>query len=211
MAKFCTKCNAQMEDNEMQCNNCGEAVAAAPAKKFDIANLMKDPKVKKFAPIAIVAIVAIFAIVVLAIFAKPSYERTVDNYLKGVINGNPKKVAKAMCSFRIPEEKDELKEYYADLEDEFEELDEELQDEYGKNAKLKYKIIGSYDLNEDDAEAYEVMLDMADYDYGKEIKGKVVVVLITAKGKEAEETRCAEIIVIKEKGSWKMLSGADLF
>ncbi len=217
MAKFCSNCNSPMNDGDNRCGYCGapanNAPANAPAKKkqqVDLAKLMKDPKVKKFAPVAIVAAVVAVIVIIVAIASNAGYKGVVNNYMKGYIKNNPDKYVKTLSALRFDEDFDEedMAEYKEDFEDDIKDLYDELEEDFGKNVKIKYEIIGSYDIDEESMESVEDRLDDRDIDYGKKAKGKAVVLLVTIKGDEKEVTYDDTMVLIKEDGKWKVYSGA---
>lgn len=211
MAKTCLRCNSPLQDGDVVCGYCGTPVSAesqaAKKQNVDFAKLLKDPKVKKFAPIGAVALVAIVLVLIIAISAGSGYKGTVNKYMKGIIKNNPEKIVKVSSATNLPEDEDDIADYQEMLEEGIKELYDEFEDEFGDNVKITYKIIGSYDISEDEQEYYEERLDDADVDYGKEVKGKKVVLLITIKGKDKEMTSDTTMTLLKEDGKWKVYNG----
>lgn len=216
MAKFCSKCNSPMNDGDVKCGYCGatadNAPAQAPAKKnqqVDLAKLMKDPKVKKFAPVAIVAAVIAVIVIIVAIASNAGYKGAVNNYMKGTIKNNPDKFVKSLSATYFGEDFDEedMAEFKEDFDEDIQEMYEELAEEYGDNVKIKYEIVGAYDLDEDTLDDMEDAYDDEDIDYGKELKGKRVVLFITIKGEKKETTTHTAMTLVKEEGKWKVYRG----
>lgn len=213
MAKFCSKCNSPINEGETKCSYCGTPANSAPAnakkQQLDVANLMKDPKVKKFAPVAVVALLVAVVVIIVAIASNAGYKGVVNKYMKSYINNNPDKFVKTLSATWFSEDFDEeeMEEFKEDFDDEVKDMYDELEEEYGKGVKVKYEILGSYDIDEERMESIEDVLDERDVDYGKEAKGKKVVLLVTIKGDDKEITSSTEVTLVKEDGKWKVYRG----
>ena len=209
MAKFCAKCNSPLNEGDRACGYCGtpvaEAPASAPAKKskVDVAKLMKDPKAKM---VAIVAAAVVVVLLIVAIISGAGYKGVAKKNLNAYIKNKPEKFINTLSGMYFDEDFDEeeMAELEENLSESIKNKYENYEDKYGKNVKIKYEIIGSYDLSESTLEDYEDRLEDLDIDYGKQLKGKAVVLLITIKGDDEERTYSDEMYLLKEDGKWKV-------
>lgn len=220
MAKFCANCGAQANDAAQVCGNCGAPFEgfvapqeAAAKKQFDVNALIKDPKVKKFAPI--VAIVLVVVIVLVALISSGGgAESAVKKYMKGIEKADGAKIMEVMSAEELEyindmadladedNEKfavDQLTEYADEVLDDFEDI-------VGKDLKMSYKVVGVYDLTE------EMMEDLVeDYEDSKintdKLDAKNVAVEITIKGSKDKYTFIRQLQVVKEDGDWKIANG----
>lgn len=212
MAKFCAKCNSPLNEGDKVCGYCGTPVAApakAAAKKpqIDVAKLMNDPKVKKFAPVAIIAAALVVVLLIVAIASGSGAKGVAKKYMNATVKNKPDKYVDTLSSLYLGEDLDEeeLEEYKENFSDNYEDELDELKDEYGDNVKIKYDVIATYDIRDKDSiEHMEDTLDDADVDYGKELKAKMVVFLVTTKGEKNETTSVQSVLLIKEDGKWKV-------
>lgn len=214
MAKFCSKCNSPMNDGDIKCGYCGavanEAPAQAPAKKkqkVDLAKLMKDPKAKKFAPVAIVAAALVVVLLVVAIASGVGYKGVAKKYMKAMVKGDADKYVNVISGKFFDEDFDEedMADYKENFVDSNKDGYDELEEEYGSNVKVKYNIISTYDVrNEDALENIEERLQDEEIKYGKEVKAKVVVFLVTVKGEDDQTTYVDQVTLVKEDGKWKV-------
>lgn len=155
--------------------------------------------------IIIAAAAAAFLILVIAlliIFSKPAYEKPVDYFITSISTGNYKTFKKALPKYVIKE----LEDGYFDIEDAFDMLNEELEDEYGRNVKVTYKVKRKTKLDRDDLDDAE---DLIDDNYDKEVKvskGYTLKIEMTVKGKKDSEKTKFEVNVYKIDGQWYILN-----
>jgi hypothetical protein len=219
MAKFCAKCNSPLNEGDRACGYCGTPVAAAPAKAaakkppVDVAKLMKDPKVKKFAPVAIIAAVLVVVLLIVAIASGSGAKGAAKKYMKAIIKNNPDKYVDVLSARYFGEDYDEDKmaEYKENFEDDVKDAYDDFEEAYGSNVKIKYEVLATFDIrNEDKLEDIEEELQDEDIDYGKEVKAKKVVLLVTIKVDENQTTFVDEVTLVKEDGKWKVYSKSIL-
>ncbi len=91
---------------------------------------------------------------------------------------------------------DEL-EYYLEL------MFEELEDEYGDDIKITYKITENKKMDKDDLEDLQDEYDEMDYDIDIE-EARELEVELTIKGDDDKDTDDLDLIIIKVDGEWYM-------
>lgn len=225
MAKFCSHCGAQLEDDAMFCEKCGASLKEsapevienapevdapategsdptpeAPKSKVDEilakANLTR-PKAIKIGIIAAAVLVVIIAL--LLIFPGP--KAVARRYMNAMINGNANAIVNNMPSFMWGGDKDEKKDLIDSLKEEFKYRDDD--------AKYSYKIIDVEKLDRDEKEeaiesfeAFELFIEDFDADDIKDIR--YVTVKITIKEDGDKDTETSKLILVKYKGQWKV-------
>lgn len=212
---FCEKCGAQNPDDAKICGECGEplnADAPAAAEGSVAEKLSKmgvDVKNRKtligLGAIA-VAVVLVVIIAVAAIFGgKPAHVKVVGKF----INASMKADAKTCVSVIHPDVVKEMEDQYDSRKDMLEEITDHLkdgrdslEDELGKNLKVKYEVRKDKELSNKEIknleERYENYFDVdLDIKEARELK-----VAVTVSGKEDEQTKKPEVIVIKVGNKW---------
>ena len=108
--------------------------------------------------------------------------------------------------------KEDLEDYITD--DKLDDMKEDLEDEYGKNIKISYKILDKEKIDKDDLK--EVQEDLED-EYEDAKKNKVNVtdgyklsVKLTIKGKDDKDSDTVTMKIYKIGGKWCMLSPMSL-
>lgn len=207
MSKICPKCGVQLDDNATFCTTCGERLNAQPTNRRPNAKKPALPN-KKLLMLAGAAIVAIIAIILVFSLIFPSPKAIAKKYVSGYIKGNATRVVNCMPSFMF-EDRDEKKEAIEDLEDMLEEM--EL-DEYDK---IKYEVKGVNKLSKDEREdledrleMYEEYYDDFDADSINVKRARVVEVKITVKDGGDTHRSTVEILVVKYRGQWKVLTAS---
>lgn len=211
MSKFCGKCGAELPDEAMFCNVCGENFTVTPEEPVAVnggnALVNKVMEYKKyFVPGAIALVAIILVIVLISSLAGSGYKRAAKNYINGTLKGKysayekmyPKEVWDYMEE-NVSE--DILDEDY--FEDNYEDMIDYLEEEYGKDIKISYKITDKDKLDEDDLKDLRDSLkdtyDMAKKDvtaaYELELE-------VTVKGDDDEDTNDMDIVVYKYDGKW---------
>lgn len=214
MAKFCEKCGTQIEDDARVCGNCGSFVEP-DSSKMNPSDILKNvdgesvkkitESVKKFLPAIAAVIVLIF---IVGALANSGYKGTVKKIFKSLENANEKTLISCVSDFELDWYYDGDKaERKDDVKDKLEDRKDYLEEYYGKNFKIKYKIIESEKLSDDDFEEYlEYLEDYTDYSTKKIKAVRDVEVEVTIKGSEDEDTEEYSLRLIKEGGKWKILS-----
>lgn len=227
MAQFCTNCGAQMDDNATVCGNCGTALSA-PAGGVNVnaaANAVKDIKkkvpMKLVAPIAGGVVAVILLIVIISAIASGSgVKGTIKDSFKAYVKCDAKKFVDCIYLFGDKEIKEDLIE---EIDDDKEDFIEGIEDEYGKNVKVKkVEIKKEKDIDKDGkkfdeyVEYLESFADSEDVDFKtKDIKAiKVVDFNVTVEGKDDEETlKYEDIVFVKTSDGWQFtfISAVQVF
>ena len=214
MSKFCENCGAEMDDNEVVCKNCGpqedkkeevkevkEEVKKEAEVKKENTEAVKESKpmdIKTMGIIggAVAAVVILLAIIINVISG--GWKTPIDNYFKGMQKADAKMYLKAFPEFL---DKDDTvdKEYMEDMK-------ENLEDEYGKNIKIKYEITKKEKIKKDELSKVQEYIEKK---YDSKVKvsaGYEVKVKATIKGKDDEDTDTQKMYVYKIDGKWKYFS-----
>ncbi len=222
MSKFCENCGSELKDTDQTCPNCGAAVESSTAKDVKEEtnttntnetpnNTEKKDNTKLYAIIGGIAGVVVLLIIILAMVFGSSYKKPIDNYVKAYQKTNVNAYLKTMPKFVSKEydsdDKDDLKET---LENKL----EDLEDAYGKNVKISYKIIHKEKIDKDDLEDFQDKLRDA-YDDAKKSQTKVssgykLSVLVTIKGKDDSNTYTDESVYVYKVGGTWCTSGISL-
>lgn len=219
MAKFCGNCGAASDDSANVCGNCGAPFAAASkggandilAKIPGVNNMKPEQKdqVMKIAKIAVPAVAAVVVVLILIfgiIVPNTGARGAVKKYFKAIQKTNVEDYIELM-----PEMRQAIYKLDEDssIEDEVEELlkDEldDLEDDYGKNVKIKIKITEVDDMKNKTLKSIEESYELDEDLKGVDIEeGKEIDFDITIKGKEDDDDGDGTIYLIKEDGKWKV-------
>lgn len=227
MAQFCTNCGAQMDDNATVCGNCGTALSAptggvnANAAVNAVKDIKKKVPMKLVAPIAGGVVALILLIVIISAIASGSgVKGTIKDSFKAYVKGDAKKFVDCIYLFGDKEIKED---FIEEIDDGKEDVIEGLEDEYGKNVKVKkVEIKDEDDIKKDGkkfdeyVEYLESFADSEDVDFKtKDIKAiKVVDFNVTVEGKDDEETlKYKDIVFVKTSDGWQFtfISAAQVF
>lgn len=204
MSKFCMQCGAQIDDNAEICSSCGSA--QANSTNGDTTTALNSSKKSNVPIIAAVAVVVVVLLLILKVLFGGSYKDPIDNMCKAMETGKGKYLYKCMPKALIEEEYDDMKksEIIDELDDSAEMLQEYLEDEYGDDVKISYKVLDKEKVDKDDLEDIE-----DDYDF-KVSKGYEVDIKLTIKGDDEKDTEKTSISVYKVKGNWCVLDSSML-
>lgn len=214
---FCPNCGRKIEDETKGCpvcdakpetNNQANDPMTSNFNNFNVASKPKAAGNKNLGVIiaAAVALVLIIVLIVSVAGGKP-YEKAIDNYFDIAFSGkldNLKNMAPEAYWEYMEEEYDvDVDDMIDELEDGIEDLVEMMEDEYGKNIKVSYKITDAERFDEDDLK--DVKEEMKDnYDISKksvtdayelELETKI-------KGSEDDDEDEVEMYVVKIDGKW---------
>lgn len=175
----------------------------------DIKNVGKTKNKNTIIGLAACGIVVLLLIIILAVaLGQKPYEKPIKSLFTAIEKTDGKALENAfpdymneMAEDNMDDDKyDSLTEYYEEalLED----LHDSLEDEYGKNIKITYKIIKAKELKNSDLHDLE---DRAEDYYDEKIdvsKGYKVKIKAKIKGKDDDETNTDWIDVYKIDGKW---------
>ncbi|MFA5658303.1 MAG: zinc ribbon domain-containing protein [Oscillospiraceae bacterium] len=217
MAKFCTSCGSQVPEEASNCPNCGAptgstapaspaapsaptATYAAPAPEGVSAKPAKG-NIPTYIGIGVVAVIAIIVIALIASLFGGGYKKPIDNMIKGIEKQDADKFLSAYPEFLA----DQMDSYIDD--DAMEEMYDMLEDEYGKNIKISYKVTDKDKLDKGDLEDYE---DEIDDNYDEKVKvtaGYELEVEMKIKGKDDEDEDENDFVILKIDGDWCVYEG----
>lgn len=233
MSKFCSHCGSAMEDHATVCANCGAGVAAPqveqPAPQVVEAIPVEAPAANQLPPVVndvigkvkakpvlaaipVAAIVAIILIIVLlsSLFSA-GYTKPIDNLIDITFNGkfdNIEDMAPEAYWAYVEDEYDvDLDDMIDDAEDNYDELMEYYEEEYGSNIKVSYDVLDKKELSEKKVKKIASALK-DQYDIDKDALTKVyeLEVELEIKGSEDDDSSGTELIVAKIDGDWYLIS-----
>lgn len=227
MSKFCRQCGAQLEDDAVKCEACGAEIkpaeetnqqpadaqaqaVASDAENGENAN-PNAPAPKKLSTrnIAIIAAAAVVVIVVLivALTAGGGYKSAINNYIDVMIKGQVNKLDKL-----APQE---YWEYYEDnydmniddlekdAEDMVDTIIDMLEEEYGDNVRVSYKVTKEDKLTDNELnEIREGVNDRYGIARKSVTEGYDISFDTTVKGNDDEMTSEASAYIVKIDGGW---------
>lgn len=159
------------------------------------------------------SLILAFVLVMLSLASCGSagYEAPVKNYFSAIQNENPEKMYKAVydpfyIEYALEErdlDEDETDELLDECKDMVKDAYERLEDNYGKNIKITYKLEDVRKFTKADVNYLGTYLE-DEYDYDAKKVQDVVVITATSRviGEEDNEAETAEAVVIKVSGKW---------
>lgn len=202
MSKFCMQCGKEIEDDANVCVYCGSAQNTTGAAGDGAA------KKKSFIPlIAAVVVVLLVVIVIFNLLFSGGYKQPVDNMIKAIETGKGKYLYKTMHDFLIEYRYDDEKksEIIDDLDDSLEYVVEMLEDEYGDDIKVSYKIKDKEKIDKDDLEDLEDSIKDTYDEKVKVSKGYELKIEMKIKGDDDKEKDTTKIKVYKIDGNWCLM------
>lgn len=156
----------------------------------------------------VAGIVGLILIIDLASAASTAaVKKPVKQYFKAVNKISGETLGKSIYDKDMMDDDDwdDIDEVYEQIEDSLEEYHDKLEDEFGKNVKVSYKIKSKSRIKKDDLEDAEDRYDDY-YDMNVSItKGYYIGAEVTFKGKEDKDTTYRSFSVYKIKGAgWKL-------
>jgi hypothetical protein len=183
-------------DTDQVCPQCGTPLETP----------QKDAADKLFRTIGtLFGAIILIAIVVNVIAANTGYQGTVKKMVKYFQNDQTKKLIGMASSLE-----EEIYEAWGDdfddyCEDKIESKRDSIEDEVGTIKKITYKITSAEAVDKDDLDEIEEYLE--ELDIKSSIKKAYPVSLtLTVKGSKDTKDYYTSILVIKEKGKWKLAS-----
>ncbi len=208
---FCPKCGKPFEENASNCAYCGAKNPAAPAAANntvnEIVNKAKSLNKKNIAILAGAVVAVVVVIILISSLFGNGYKKAIDNFLDFSVKGDVDVLEKLAPEDFWEELEDEYDVKIKDIEDTLEDVleaqIEKLEDDYGKNVKVKYKVIEKEKMDEDDLDDIKDTLKDS-YGIAKKSvkKGLEVELEVTIKGKEDEDTQEIDLTLVKIGGNW---------
>ena len=235
MDSFCTNCGTPIPEGAVKCASCGkefsqepQPVQEQPAQEqqtnqeqpAQAPNNTPEKKIKKsmlYGIIGAAAAILIILIIIIASVAGNSYKKAIDNYMDVLVYGKANKIEKLAPKeyWDYCEENydTDINDVVDQFEDSYEYLSDSLEEEYGKNVKVRYKITEKDELSE---KKLGTIRDNLKEEYGiakKSVtKAYEIEAEVTFKGSDDEDTKDMTLIVVKIGGSWYICSEpGDLF
>lgn len=174
----------------------------------NIKNVGKTKNKNTIIGLAAVAVVVIILIaLIFGVFVTPGYEKPIDTYCKAIEKGDGELYAKAMPEYLndfneeyMSDKYDSVSEYYED--ETLEMMTDLLEDEYGDNIKISYKIMKKKDLKKKDLSDAEERIEDT-YDEEVDIsKGYKLKVKMKIKGSDDKDDDNTWMYVYKIDGKW---------
>ena len=221
MSKFCNNCGSMLEDDAVFCTNCGTqsepAVEETPAEDFvespadAVAEVPADNK-KTLITLAIAG-AALVAAIILLIAAFSSTPKKAMANLEKAMNGKVSAVSslapKAYWKYLKDEEDVTKADVKDELKDGYEELLEVLEEELGKNVKIRLEITDKDKLSK---KKRNKLADEIEENYdikSRKIKAAYELeVEINIKGKEDDYEEKETMYAVKIAGKWYIV-GSD--
>lgn len=208
MARFCSNCGAQLEDEDKVCGNCGQACSKIGGGALNQGKKKKDRSGKKRVKGKTIFILIVL-LIVLAIVVK-----IVSSFIgyRGVL----RKTMKAFEDYDmdtlefLASDINQCGMFGEDTEDYFSNIVSEQLDLYestvGHDLKISYEVNEIYELPERKLEKmFENLEKEYDYDTSGIEKVMVVDMTITTKGsKKTENWGKDTLLLLKENGEWQV-------
>lgn len=217
---FCQKCGQQIDQNLISCPYCGAKNVANPYYKQTSfpGNLLEKFKKLNMKNIGILAgaVVGVIVIIILLVcLLSGGKDGAFGNYIDAAFDPSKGVIEDLAPSDTWDEMEDEysveLKEVFEVFKDRAEDAVEDLEDEYGRNAKVSYEIVYENEVKR------SVLNDVKDElkKYAGIDKGDVkevvdIGVVLTYKGSKKTESECEEFRFVKIGGTWYVYRGINL-
>ena len=208
---FCGFCGTQNEENAVFCTGCGAKLnggeSGSVASPVETKPKGKNNHVVKIA-ITVVAVIVVLAALIFVGRSLTSRgpEATVKQYLDAYIKSDVNKMFKLfpedLIEYAMDEEgydKDDLNDFKDDLEDQLQNNHDRMEEYYGDDCSLSYKIVDVEDITGDDLDDKKDTYKECDV---KVSAAKRVEVKLTIKSEDDKESEKIYIPVIKVGRSW---------
>lgn len=207
------------------CNTCGSAQCEqkAPAETNGLAGKinafvakLKNKDKKAIGITAGIVVVLILIVVLVICLSGGGPEKALDNYISVLYNGKVNKLEKLAPAEYWEYLEDESDVSLSDAEEQMEELNKTLirglEDEYGNNIKISYKILEKDDVSSKDLDSMKDYIK-SNYDIPKKSVTDAVEleVEMTVRGDDDEETDESTFYAVKVNGDWYICSSSGAF
>lgn len=214
---FCPKCGKPFEENAVNCAYCGARNPQAPAPKVnEIVNKAKSINKKNISILAsVLALIVIAIVLVVSIFGN-KHGKVIDKYFKLTYGGEQKLIEELAPEqfWEKLEKKTGAK--YKDIEEVLEAVfdseNEDYEEDYGKNIKVKFDIVEKEKYDEDDLEDVKDFLKERFGIPRKSISAAYdVEIEYTIEGDDDEKNDEATFELVKIDGKWYIPSLFDTY
>ena len=238
-AAFCVKCGTRVGEQSVQsaqepsdsasasssCDTCESAQCEqkAPAETNGFAGKvnafvakLKNKDKKAIGITAGIVVVLILIVVLVICLGGGGPEKALDNYISVLYNGKVNKLEKLAPAEYWEYLEDESDVSMKDVEEQMEELNKTLirglEDEYGDNIKVSYKILEKDDASSSDLDEMKDYIK-SNYDIPKKsVRDAVELeVELTVRGDDDEETTESTFYAVKVGGDWYICSANGAF
>ena len=237
-AAFCVKCGTRVGEQSVQsaqepsdsasasssCDTCESAQCEqkAPAEtngfagKVNAVAKLKNKDKKAIGITAGIVVVLILIVVLVICLGGGGPEKALDNYISVLYNGKVNKLEKLAPAEYWEYLEDESDVSMKDVEEQMEELNKTLirglEDEYGDNIKVSYKILEKDDASSSDLDEMKDYIK-SNYDIPKKSVTDAVEleVELTVRGDDDEETTESTFYAVKVGGDWYICSANGAF
>ena len=230
MSKFCGNCGTELQDDAVQCYNCGFNVA--PPQQTDnnsndltpgekIANFTKDTAVwlfgkmksdKKLTGIVLGAVVGVIAVIVaLCLIFGGGYETAIDKYVDAMYYADVDAFFDSQPDILVQKELDDLglseSKYKDQLESLLEITHKTVIATYGEDFDIDYEVTYEKEVEGDDFE--ELLDELKDEGVPKKSVSKAykIEVEFSIDGDKKDDTLDREFVVAKIDGDWFIVDG----
>ena len=219
MSKKCVSCGAEIENEVVFCDKCGAkqespvsdstAATANPVNEAEKKAGMAKSSIIAIAAVAAVAVVLI--IVLCASLVSGGYEKPIKAAYTALNKEDAEKYIKT-----LPEEITNAYEDVSDediedvVEDSIENTRDYLEDDYGSDLKVKYSVVDTIKLTEDELDDYSRALEKGTDEDCEIKKGYKVALKVTIEGKKEKVQEFDTCVVVKAFGKWVIYSGSPV-
>ncbi len=226
MARFCGNCGTMVGEEAKVCGNCGTPLQSDPVTEFENASATYEAPVggyeapayggtssnqdgmKKIIGLIIGLLVAIGLVIsgVKIISANTGTNAIIRQFAKCLETGEDgSKLEKYLPNYLKEAEMYDSFEVEGELEEQFIDLREEGEEEYG-DYSVSYKIIKTDKMDDEELEDYRDRVEYIndEFDVERITAGKNVKVRFTIRGDMDDERETIDMSFIKEDGKWKI-------
>ena len=209
MSKLCSSCGASVNDDTSFCPSCGAILTSTASSPVatEPSYYPEEPTAtnNKSTLIGIGVIAVALILVIVLIFSltggRSGYKKPLNNYFKGLAKGDWKTFSSALPK--------EMSEELGDYGDQMmEALSESLEQQFGDNIKITYKIKEKKKLDKDAIK--ELVNELEEDDIKFDISQAYQLKLeVTIKGDDDDKTDNIKLAVGKVDGKWCLVGGDD--
>lgn len=207
MSKFCMQCGKEIDDNADVCSFCGASQGSSGTEVIGADTAVKKSNSGMAVLVAAAAVVIVVLIVIFNLLFGGGYKQPVDDMMKAIETGKGKYMYRAMPEFLMDYQyEDEKKsEIYDELDDAMEYVTDMLEDQYGDDVKISYKVKDKKKIDKDDLEDLEESIKDTYDEKVRVSKGYELEIKTKIKGDDDSDTDTSTINVYKIDGDWCLM------